>query len=514
MKAQNVKKSLTLIALLLLVVSASFAQKQIEYRSERGQIRPESPDDITLIDNVVFVHNGMTMYCDSAIYNKKDNYFFAYKNIIMVDKGTRLSGDELQYYGNDKVGHLYGKKVLLEDDDVTMQTDYLLLDRNDNTVRYVSGADIWDKENTLTSKEGIYYIDDKMFYFLFSVEMTSPDAVMTTDTLIYYSKNKQADFFGQTNINTNDSIKVFATKGSYNTKSEEIYSEQRPEIYTEDQYITGDTLYYHKKDKRGYGYGNLYIRDTVEDVILMCDSVVLNTIDTLSVATITGNICCKQIDNGDTLYFHSDTLRVEMDTSFSIHDIYAFYHCKFYRQDMQGAAEFCHYVVEDSMLTMLVRPIIWNEESQLTSDTIQLEANKDGVKKIYMYPNPLVVQNSDTLTEQYFNQVIGKNLEGWFEKNNIKYAEVQGNAQIVYYLWDDGKNKKEKELTGVNIGQSKQLNLYFQSGEIKKITAVTNPYYYIDSDENISEEIKRLKGFVWNISDKPLTPMDIFIHRQ
>ena len=507
-------KTLAIIVLLLAQVT-TFAQKQIEYRSDRGQIRPETPNDITLINNVVFEHDGMTMYCDSAIYNKHENYFYAYFNVIMVDKnGTRLSGDELQYYGNEKRGFLSGREVLLEDKDVTMQTDYLLLDRNDNTVRYITGAKIWDKENTLTSKEGVYYIDEKEFYFLFAVEMTSPDVIMNTDTLIYNTKTNQSDFFGPTIINTSDSIKVIATQGSYNSKTEEVFSDKRPEIFTKDQYLIGDTIYYHKKQKNGYAYGNIYVKDSTQDIILHCDSIVLNTIDTLSVATITGKLLCRQIDNEDTLYFHSDTLTVIMDSSFDAKELVAYQHCKFFRNDMQGAAEFCRYDVQDSLLTMLFRPVIWAQESQLTSDTIQLEATKKGAKKIYMYPNPLIVQNSDTLTEQYYNQIKGKNLEGWFENNNIKYVEVQGNAELVYYLWEENKKDTTKSLTGVNIGQSKQLNLYFQKGEVKKLSALSNPYYYIDSDENIAEENKRLKGFVWCKDDKPLKPEDIYINRK
>ncbi|MBQ9312303.1 MAG: hypothetical protein IJ213_04575 [Bacteroidales bacterium] len=507
------KRILSLFALFL-TTTVVFAQKQIEYRSERGQVRPESPNDITLIDNVVFVHNGMTMYCDSAIYNKKDNYFFAYKNIVMVDKQTTLSGDELQYYGNEKIGYLSGKEVVLEDDDVTMLTDYLLLDRNDNTVRYLTGATIWNSEDTLKSNEGVYYIDDKLFYFLYSVELFSEKAYMNTDTLIYNTKSKQADFFGKTNINTSDSINVIATQGSYNSKTEEIYSEQRPDVYTKEQYLTADTIYYNKKEKTGYAYGKIFIQDTTQDVIIECNKVLLSKIDTLSVATLSDSILCRQIDKEDTLYFHSDTMFVTMDTNFNAKKLDAYYHCKFFRSDMQGAAEFCTYLVDDSILTMLVRPILWNEESQLTADTIQLKVSDKHAEKIFMYPNPLIVQNSDTTTQEHFNQVKGKNLEGWFENNNIKYAEVTGNVEIVYYLWDENKKKKTKELIGVNIGQSKQLNLYFKSGTIKKLSAVSNPNYYIDADENISEEIKRLKGFVWSITDKPTKANDIFIHRK
>ena len=129
--------------------------------------------------------------------------------------------------------------------------------------------------------------------------------------------------------------------------------------------------------------------------------------------------------------------------------------------------------------------------------------------------------------------MIGKNLTGWFEKNSIKYAEIVGNTEIVYYLWEEKKAKQNdsshadsndtlnknitdrtKKLLGVNIGKARQLNLYFSKGEINKMTALDNPSFYMDDEEKLSLEIKRLKGFVWKIEDKPLKPTDVFIKRK
>ncbi|MDO5760473.1 MAG: OstA-like protein [Bacteroidota bacterium] len=530
-------KEVILFFLLMFFYLAGFGQKQIDYSSKVGYVRPEKPEDMTLVNNVVFVHDSMTMYCDSAIYNKKENYFFAFNNIVMLQNDTRLTGDELHYYGNERVGHLTGKAVILEDDEVTMQTDYLLLDRNDNTISYMTGADIWDEKNTLKSKDGIYFIDDKVFNFYTSVVLTSPDALIYTDTLFYNTKTDESFFEGATKmILLEDSTIILTNSGMYNTKTEEVYSTARPIILTKDQHIEGDTIYYDSQNKKGYSYGNIFVQDTANDMIVLCDSVTLNTVDTLSVAILTGQVLCKQIDEEDTLYFHADTVRIEMDTNYKVYDMYGFPYCKFFRQDIQGASQWCHYRVEDSVFTMLYSPMIWTENAQLSADTIVMETDSKGVKKMYMFPNPLIVQNSDTLSNKFFNQIIGRYLTGWFEKNSIKYAEIEGNTEIVYYLWEEKrerntdtlqtntlpnkedssfvKQRKIKELTGVNIGKARQLNLFFAKGEIKKMTAVDNPAFYIDDDDKLPLETKRLKGFIWKIEDKPLQPMDIFIKRE
>ncbi|MCH3924349.1 MAG: hypothetical protein LKE30_05480 [Bacteroidales bacterium] len=510
-----IKKSFIIIVILFLITPLVYSQKSIQYRSDVGKINPENPNDITLIGHVEFKHNGLIMYCDSAIYNKKDNYFIAFNHINIYDNDTiHLSGDLLNYDGKTRIAELSGEKVILEDGKVTMQTNYLVLDRVVNVVRYVSGANIWDNKNTLKSTEGIYFVDDKVFNFLYNVEITSPKANINSDSLIYNTKTEKATFIGPTVINAKDSTIIKTTQGDYNTKTDEVYSEKNAEIYTKDQYITSDTLYYNKKKKIGYAYGNVFVKDTTNNIILNCDKATLDKIDTLSYSILTGKILCRQIDNQDTLYFHSDTIVVNMDTSFKAKTLIAYNHCKFFRNDFQGAAEWMKYNVEDSILTMIKRPILWSEESQITSDTIVMyTTKKGGIKKLFMYPNALIVQNSDTTTSEYFNQIFGKHLVGYFEKNKIYFAEIEGNSQSIYYVWDEKKNRK-KTLTGVNIGRSQKTRLYFKKGKVKSMSAINNPEYYIDDDTKVSQTDKRLKGFIWEIKEKPLKPIDVFVERK
>ena len=510
-----------LLILLSLVAMTVYSQNQIEYRSDIGKIYPENPNDIVLVNNVVFTHKDMTMYCDSAIYNQKENYFDAFGNIRMYQgDSVSLFGDVLHYNGNDKTGELNGNQVILKDNDVTMLTDYLFLDRNVNTVSYFSKAVIFNDEDTLISKEGTYFIDDEIFSFYYSVKLNSKDAVLTCDSLFYNTKTEESKFYGDSAVlivyedsTKTDSTKVISRYGKYNSKTEEVYSDTHPLIYMKNQFITGDTIYYNKKDKNGYAYNNIYAEDTVEKMYLICDTVYLNTVDSVSTAIITGNLEIRQIDKQDTLYFHSDTILVIMDTSFEVKELFAFEHCKFYRNDMQGACEYAYYNRADSTLTMLKQPVLWAEDSQMTADTIIMQTDEKKVKTLYMQPNTFILQNSDTNTQEYFHQVSGKNLIGYFENNKIYYAEIDGNTRSVYYLWEENKKQKIKKLTGVNIGLSKELHLYFNKGELKKMSAVKDPEFYMDNYNNIPQEERQLKGFLYLENDRPKQPADIYIKR-
>jgi lipopolysaccharide export system protein LptA len=512
-----------LIVILLSIVSTTInSQNQIEYRSDYGRVYPENPNDIVLVKNVVFTHKEMTMYCDSAIYNQKENFFDAYNNVRMYQgDSVSLFGDVLHYDGNTKIGELDGNKVVMKDDDVTLVTDYLILDRNVNTVSYFSFSVIYNDKDTLRSKEGVYFIDDEKCSFYHSVHLTSKDGYLRSDSLFYDTKTNDGEFFGEhahlivyeDSIKTDSSV-VVSQYGKYNSKTEEIYSNTHPLIFTKSKFITGDTIYYDKKNKNGYAYNNIYIEDTVEKTFLDCNSIYLTTVDTISTAIISDRLLFRQVDKDDTLYMHSDTIEVVMDTSFEIKQLFAYEHCKLYRTDMQGACEYLHYNRSDSSVTLLVRPVIWAEQSQMTADTIILFTDEKNIKTMYMQPNTFIVQNSDTNTSEFFNQVSGKNLVGYFEKNKIYYAEIDGNTRCIYYIWDENKKQKTKKLTGVNIGLSKQLHLYFDKGELNKMSAIKDAEFYMDNLKNIPLDDRQLKGFIYLENDRPKTPLDVFLRRK
>lgn len=154
---------------------------------------------------------------------------------------------------------------------------------------------------------------------------------------------------------------------------------------------------------------------------------------------------------------------------------------------------------------------MWNEENQFTADTIVLTVAEGGIKSMRMYPNSFIVQNSDTATEMYFNQVSGRVFDAEFEDSRIAYAQMQGNVRTIYHFWEEDKDKKQ--LTGINIGSSVGLKMYFKKGKLEKMTAVDKPEFYLDDKDRIKEEDKTLKGFIWLESQRPLSPQDIFKHR-
>lgn len=504
-------RAFLLVLGLVSVFGSCFAQEKINYKSDWGERMPSFPNHLVLKGNVVFEHEGMIMLCDSAILNKTENYISAYNNIHIYEDTVHLYGDELFYDGNTKVAEIFGKVVTLHDGKVTLQTDYMLLDRVENNVRYTNKADIWDEDNVLKSRFGTYYIDTKYFEFTDNVEINTPNAFIQSDSVAYDSRSHESYFFAWTDIFTTDSVRILTTKGQYNTETEDAVLRRDNCIIRDSKTLKADSILYNTKKDVGKAFFNVTINDTANDIMTRSDYLELDKKDSLPYAFLTGRLCVMQTEKEDTLYMHGDTLWVDFDTAMHAKELMAYAHAKVFKKDVQLAAEMIHYFVDDSLAFLTVRPVMWNEENQFTADTIVLTVAEGGIKSMRMYPNSFIVQNSDTATEMYFNQVSGRVFDAEFEDSRIAYAQMQGNVRTIYHFWEEDKDKKQ--LTGINIGSSVGLKMYFKKGKLEKMTAVDKPEFYLDDKDRIKEEDKTLKGFIWLESQRPLSPQDIFKHR-
>jgi lipopolysaccharide export system protein LptA len=498
---------------LVMSTTALMAQKQIDYESDWGERLPSLPDDMILKGNVVFHHEGMVMYCDSAVLNQLDNKFSAFGIIDIYQNDTiHITGDVVYYDGNLKIAEIMGKVVTMEDGKTTLITDYLVLERIPNIARYTTSATIYDQKDTLTSIFGTYFLNDKIFHFTDKVHIITPSSEIFSDTIHYNTKTDVAEFFSKTTIVDKDSTIINTDKGNYNTTTSYCESYAGGKMTQKGRLMLADTLFYDSKERKGEAFGSVYMEDTANNINAMGEYANMQTIDTLSYTYLTQQAIVKQVEDGDTLYFHADTLLLVSDTSNNMRNMYGYRHSKLFRSDFQAAAEYAHYHIEDSLLTMTERPILWNEESQMTADTITMLFAQKKIDRMQLYPNALIVQDADSLSDDRFNQMYGRHLTAYFNNGRIKEAEIEGNAQSIYYMWEEKKGKAP-QLIGINIGNSSKMKIYFEKGKMKRLVGIEKPEYKLDNEDSVPAEERRLKGFIWKAEDRPLEPDDIFKHR-
>ena len=177
-----------------------------------------NPDAQILIGNVVFRHDSMYMYCDSALFYQEANSFEAYHNVRAEQGDTLfLYGDSLFYDGNTKLLRVRDN-VRLENRSMVLLTDSLNYDRNIGIGWFFDGGTLLDEQSTLISEYGQFETETKLATFIEGVTLESPDYNLSSDTLHYNTDLHKAFIVSPTTIISDDNI-IHTSRGTFLTDS-------------------------------------------------------------------------------------------------------------------------------------------------------------------------------------------------------------------------------------------------------------------------------------------------------
>jgi hypothetical protein len=185
-----------------------------------------------------------------------------------------------------------------------------------------------------------------------------------------------------------------------------------------------------------------------------------------------------------------------------------FKNVKIFKSDLQGKCDSIHTSQTTGLTRLFNNPILWSGKSQITGDSIQLLTNKETNKldSLKVLQNAFMIQK-DSLSNDNFNQIKGRNIYGKFEKNDLKTMLVKGNAESLYFNRNDDSKKLEtitKEIAS-DIEFTLEKNEIIETKYFKKSEGKTFPPSQFPSEE------KKFKGFIWRENEQPKTVEDIFV---
>ena len=151
---------------------------------------------------------------------------------------------------------------------------------------------------------------------------------------------------------------------------------------------------------------------------------------------------------------------------------------------------------------MFESPILWSDEYQLTSDHIILRLKDNNIDLLEMQKNAFII-SKDSLG--LYNQIKGKDMTGYFKRNELHKINVKGNGQAVYVI----KDEKDK-ITGINTISCSQMNIGISDKNINRISFQTLPNSIIFPIEELPNEWKRLEGFNERFNERISTKEDIW----
>ena len=461
-----------------------------------------NPDVQVLKGNVRFRHDNALMYCDSAYFYEKANSLDAFGNIKIVQGDTLfVYGDFLFYDGNMKLARLR-RNVRMINRKTTLTTDSLNYDRIVNLAYYYTGGKIVDEENTLTSVWGQYSPNTDDALFQNEVHLVNENFVMNADTLKYNTKSKVANIVGPTHILYNKETDIYSNLGWYNTDTEQSMLLNRSFIKHKDgKTMTGDTIFYDKKNKFGEGFINVELTDSVQKATLYGDYVYYNENTENGLGTDSA-LFVDWSDKEDTMYLHADTIFTSKDSVYD--EVKAKYNVRFFRSDVQGLCDSLTYTARDSVLNMYGEPVLWAEENQLSGDLIKAFTKNQKVERVHILQAAMAVQQEDSI---HFNQLSGKEIIAYVDSGQLKKVDVNGNAETIYYPKDD----KDSTLVGLNKTQSSYVAMYLKNKKVDRIVLTTASSGTMYPLEQLSGGDIYLKNYFWLPEQRPLSRDDVFL---
>ncbi len=500
-------KSLVLASLVLVILctyTPVIAQKNVRIKIEKADfLRHDDKvgkNTQSLNGNVLLSHAKTLLYCDSAYMYNDSNTVIAYGSIhIIQNDSVHLYGNKLTYYGNENLAKIR-ENVRANKGDTWLYTEHLDYDRLQDKAYYYDGGKVIDKDNTLTSINGIYYPNTNTVYFKNDVVGLSPNYELHSDTLLYNTQSEVITILGPTTILNSDSTLIESTHGWYDTHRDYARLLEYSTISKKTYSITGQQINYNRPTGEATVNVDMTLVDSLDNIILKGNYGRYNELTQEAFATKRATLL--HIYQGDTLHAHADTFHIVPlgDTSRLVK---AYHKVKFYRHDLQGRCDSLLFDFRDSIGTMYHAPILWGQGNQMTAKEIKLYTRNQSLYKTDLIEAAFVINPEADSTG--YNQVKGKLMTGYIRNNDLYKIDVSGNGQTIYYPHDD------EVLIGINRAESANMSIYLRERKIKNITMRVAPSGNINPPLLLGEEDCKLKGFRWLDEYRPKKKEDIYL---
>jgi lipopolysaccharide export system protein LptA len=513
-------------------------------------IRGKKVDSVTeiqtLVGNVI-VHEGLTRFnCDSAVLNKRTNMLEAFGNVrINQADSVFTSSQYLKYLGNERVAYLK-RNVKLTDKKSTLTTPELEYNLVTGIAKYNNGGKLVNGKTVLTSTEGIYYEDTKDVYFINKVNVVDPKTNIKADSLLYNTQTQKLNFIGPTHIKNKDGD-IFTTQGTYDLTNGNAFFGNRTLVKDSSGRIyEANQLAFEDKSGTVQMNGNAIIKDSANRFILTGNEIFIGrknnsllatkkpvmvywekndttyiTGDTLFsgftkrvyeptekdsiVKDSTGNSVIKKdtadlVPHGKTILFNTDSTKNKGDT---IRYFLAYHHVRVFNDSLQAVCDSLFYSGADSAFRLFYDPVVWSGKNQVAGDTIVLYTKDKKADRVYVSDNGIMINQ---VKGQFFNQVAGKTINGYFKDGVIDYARVKGSpAESIYFVQD-----KDSAFTGMNRADGSVIDMFFIKKQPDKVKFLNDVHGKLYPIRQIPRDQKFLKKFAWLDKRRPKNKLELF----
>lgn len=516
---------------------------QVVLIKKADRLRYEKKDSATelqmLAGNVFLQQENTKFYCDSAVIDRKTGIVEAFGKVHINDADSiHTYSDYLIYYSDTRKAFLK-KNVKLTDGKSVLTTNDLEYDTDTKIGIYTNGGKVVSEKTVLTSQEAIYYGDMKDVYFKKNVKMRDPQYDLDTDSLVYNSDSQIATFITKTHIKADSGRRdIVTSEGYYDLKNKNARFGKRPVIKDGTTFVTGEDVGFDDVSGESYARGNAVFRDTAQGIAILANSLQANKKKNTLLATQHPLMILQQEKDSvyitaDTLYSDRltsikdyqrtflqphgsgrDSLQAETDsllkpvlldvndTSNRNRYIQAYHHVRIFSDSLQAVCDSLFYSGVDSVFRLFNNPVAWSNGSQVTGDTMYLFTRNKKPQRIQVFDNGLMINRT---AENYFNQLKGNTINGYFIDGNIDFLRAKGTAESIYYAQDE-----DSSYAGVNRSTADIIDMFFLNKELSRVVFRSDVNGTMYPFRQVNHEEMRVRGFHWLDKRRPKTKFELF----
>lgn len=477
--------------------------------------------------DVVLEKGEQKLFTSHLLYDLNNRIARYSQKSFMLDGGMQLSSLRGVFYVNeDRV--IFQDSVVVISDSFNLKADSMAFFTQEHRVKFLGPTVVYDDSSRLYAENGYYLLDKDEALFYNFAQFESGETSGHADSIFYFGNEGRYEMIGKAFIKKDDQVAT-AKKIIYNEREGLLYLYQDAVVKGDDVNASGDTLIYNTETKAVRSRG----RSRVERNDFTLQSEFLDYNDETQLGFASGNVIwedssgMKRIysdslqysndgqsaraiplkkrplfewssEDGDTLRLISDTLftyqsiisgkdtlnQVKNDT---VQDFSAYHGVAILRGEMQGRADSLAYKESDSVIILYGTPILWMDTTQLSGDTIFISILEGEIKDVLIKGNAFIITSPDSI---YFNQIKGREITAYFNNGDIYQADVDGNAESIYFPLDDA---------GGYIAMNKiicsRIEMFFEDRNVTGVSFLEDPEGELISMKEVNTENSILKGY-------------------
>ena len=261
--------------------------------------------------DATFLHNDTYLLCDTAYWRVDENIINAKGNVQLIQEGTVLTSETLDYYVDDDLAQFRGGVVqLLDKENNTLRTRYLDYNTADSVATFFQGASMKDKDGQIIeSIDGTYNSKAKLFTFSGDVNMFTDSVFIKTSILEYHTDTEKAIFGAPTDFWKDENM-LSAQRGWYDRGSETFFFTGKVHATSQNQETWSDSLFYYRNLNNVLLLGNAQMQDSTHRTSALAEYMYYE--DSLARITMRRKaavaVVTEENEKTDTIYFGADTL--------------------------------------------------------------------------------------------------------------------------------------------------------------------------------------------------------------